>query len=93
MNQATQSVIEFLSHPELNFGTEEDLLLLDEPTELAAEVARLLQNQNAFFDAAQTEELQNQLPQVDWNEVAQEFRNRVQMTARFFDGDAQTHKE
>jgi hypothetical protein len=43
MNPTTEEVIQFLNHPELNFGTEEDLLLLADPEAFQAEVARLLQ--------------------------------------------------
>jgi hypothetical protein len=91
MNSITHEVIEFLNHPELNFGTQEDLLLLADPALLQQEVARLLQEPHAFLDENDAETLRRRLGEADWPQVAEEFRTRVDIAARFFDPDAQTH--
>lgn len=88
MNPTTQSVIEFLTHPELPFGTEEDLLLLSDPDSLHAEVASLLQDNPAVLGAQESEQLKSQLDQADWPLIAQEFSARVALAANFFDQDA-----
>ncbi|HEX8237785.1 MAG TPA: hypothetical protein VF600_17725 [Abditibacteriaceae bacterium] len=93
MNPTTEQVIEFLNHPELNFGTEEDLLLLADPDSLHQEVARLLQEPHAFLENNQAETLRSRLNDADWPRIAEEFRNRVDIAARFFDPDAQTHHQ
>jgi hypothetical protein len=93
MNETTHEVIEFLNHPELNFGTEEDLLLLADPVSLQEEVARLLLEPHAFLNSADTDNLRSRLHDADWSRVAEEFRNRVDVAARFFDPDAQTHHQ
>ena len=91
MNPTTEEVIEFLNHPELQFGTEEDLLLLADPDSLQEEVARLLQEPHAFLESAHAENLRSRLNEADWQRIAEEFRNRVDIAAQFFDPDAQTH--
>ncbi len=93
MNPTTEEVIQFLNHPELNFGTEEDLLLLADPEAFQAEVARLLQEPHAFIESDQAENLRGRLHEADWARIAEEFRNRVDIAAQFFDPDAQTHHQ
>jgi hypothetical protein len=93
MNSTTEAVIEFLNHPELNFGTEEDLLLLADTDALHAEVARLLHEPHAFLESSQAESLRSRLSEADWTRIAEEFRNRVDIAAQFFDPDAQTHHQ
>ena len=89
MNVATQRVIEFLGHPELNFGTEEDVLLLADPVALQNRVASLLDEPQKILSEQHTDDLKEQLPAADWPFIAQEFDTRVNMAARFFDADAQ----
>lgn len=92
MNQATQDVIEFLNHPDLSFGKETtDLELLDDPELLRQRVEDLLEEPSAFLQEGESENLRSQLAQADWPSIAQEFRNRMSMTASFFDDDAATH--
>lgn len=89
MNPTTQQIIEFLSHPELPFGAEEDLLLLADPQALRDRVASLLEEFPAVLGAENSSGLRAQLGQADWPLIAGEFRARVEMASRFFDGDAQ----
>jgi hypothetical protein len=74
MKNITQRVIEFLSHAELPFGGEEDLLLLDDPAAFQARVTGLLD--------------EGKLDAVAWSFVGLEFQARIETAARFFDGDA-----
>lgn len=89
MNPTTQQVIEFLSHPELPFGAEEDVLILSDPEMLHERVVSLLGDYPAVLGRGKTESLQGQLAQADWPFIAQEFRARVGVTSLFFDADAQ----
>ncbi|MBV9865883.1 MAG: hypothetical protein JO316_11055 [Abitibacteriaceae bacterium] len=92
MNQATQDVIEFLNHPDLSFGKETtDLELLDAPELLHQRVADLLEEPSSSLAEGESEKIRSQLAQADWPAIAQEFRNRMSMTASFFDSDAETH--
>jgi hypothetical protein len=93
MNPTTEEVIEFLNHPELSFGTEEDLLLLADPQAFHQEVDRLLQEPHAFIESVHAENLRSRLSSADWPRIAEEFHNRVEIAARFFDPDAQTHHQ
>ncbi len=90
MNPTTQQVIEFLTHPELPFGAEEDVLLLSDPESLHLEVASLLKKHLTVLGEANSEELRARLAQADWPLVAQEFQARIEMASRLFDTDAQT---
>ena len=89
MNTSTQQIIEFLTHPELPFGTEEDVLLMSDPESLQFRVASLLEEFPAVLGNAKTQELQALLANVDWAFIAQEFRARVEVTSTFFEADAQ----
>src|SRR5690606_16366206 len=93
MNDTTQQVIEFLSYPELNFGSEEDILLLAEPQALQSRVASLLDQPHGFLSTPEADELKSRLHDADWPVVAQEFSTRVDMTARFFDADAEAAQQ
>lgn len=90
MNPTTQQVIDFLTHPELPFGAEEDVLLLSDPDGLQDQVASLLDENPAVLGVQNSEDLKAHLSQADWPLVAQEFQARVEMASRFFDTDAQT---
>lgn len=90
MNPTTQQVIEFLSHPELPFGTEEDVLILGDPESLQNRVASLLDEFPAVLPAQNTRSLKEHLGEADWPFIAQEFRARVEVASSFFDADAQT---
>jgi hypothetical protein len=89
MNSITQRVIEFLSHPELPFGGEEDVLLLADPPALWPRVAGLLDEFPLVLGADETQNLKNQLGQADWNAVAQAFAARVEAASGFFGVDAE----
>ena len=93
MNPTTQQVIEFLSHPELPFGAEEDLLLLADPIALQERVASLLEEKPAVLGRENSDTLKSQLAQADWPFIAQEFRARVEVASQFFDGDAQIPRD
>lgn len=88
MNPITQQVIEFLSRPELPFGTEEDLLLMSDPQSLRERVASLLEESPAVLGAPESENLKANLSGADWDFIAQEFRARVEVASRFFESDA-----
>lgn len=88
MNNSTPQIIEFLSHPELPFGTEEDALLLEDPDELRERVAALLDENPDVLGAAETAELKAHLDAVAWSFVALEMQARIEAAARFFDADA-----
>ena len=92
MNQATQDVIEFLNHPDLDFGQPEDVDMLDNP-ELLHQKVRVLLDDPPSFLASQEEalNLRHRLHEADWHAVAHEFRTRLSMASGFFDEDAQTH--
>lgn len=89
MDPVTQQVIQFLSHPELPFGTEEDVLLLADPASLRERVLALLEESPQVLGADQSNSLRSRLAQADWALIAQEFRARVDTAASFFDADAQ----
>ena len=89
MNPFTQRIIEFLSHPELPFGGEEDVLLLADPHALRPRVAALLDDFPKVLGAEDTSDLQTHLDEADWPFIAQEFRARVELASGFFDADAQ----
>jgi len=88
MHPTTQQVIEFLSHPELPFGTEEDVLVLSDPQSLHLRVAALIEEFPAVLGNSQSQSLKARLGEADWSLVAQEFRARVELASGFFDGDA-----
>jgi hypothetical protein len=88
MKNITQRVIEFLSHAELPFGGEEDLLLLDDPAAFQARVTGLLDEYPQVLGATETAELKGKLDEVAWSFVGLEFQARIETAARFFDGDA-----
>lgn len=90
MNPVTQQVIEFLSHPELPFGAEEDLLLLSDPQALRTQVAVLLDENPAVLGEQNSENLKQRLGEADWLFIAQNFLARVDLTANFFEADTQT---
>lgn len=92
MNAATQQVIEFLGSPGLNFGSEEDLLLLADPTALQNRVAALLDEPHNYLEGESASTLKTQLALADWPSIAQEFQTRMEMAARFFDADARAAK-
>lgn len=89
MDPVTQQVIQFLSHPELPFGTEEDVLLLADPSSLRERVIALLEESPSVLGAEQSRTLSSRLTQADWPLIAQEFQARVDTAASFFDADAQ----
>ncbi len=89
MNPTTQQVIAFLSHPDLPFGTEEDVLFLADPEALQTQVAFLLEEHPTVLGNPDTENLKQHLREADWLFIAQEFRARVALASGFFDGDAQ----
>lgn len=91
MNPTTQQVIEFLTHPELPFGTEEDLLILSDAEFLRERVAGLLDEFPAVLGDLETANLKAHLNEADWPFIGQEFRARVAVASNFFDGDAATH--
>ena len=94
MNQATRDVIEFLTHPELNFGNLEDVDLLDDPEMLQQRVRDLLDQRPAFLMSREArEELRTRLEEVHWSAVAEEFRTRLQMASQFFGKDAESHRD
>lgn len=88
MHPTTQQIIAFLSHPDLPFGAEEDVLLLADPEALQTRVAFLLEEHPAILGGSNTESLKQQLGEADWPFIAQEFRARVQLVSGFFDADA-----
>lgn len=88
MNPSTQQVIEFLSHPELPFGTEEDVLLLSDPEALQSHIASLLEEHPAVLGSESTRGLIARLTEADWPFIAQEFQARVAMASGFFDAEA-----
>jgi hypothetical protein len=87
MKNSTQRVIEFLSHPEVTFGGEEDLLVLEDPAVFQARVAGLLDEYPQIFGASETDNLKGQLDGVAWSFVGLEFQARIEQAARFFDDD------
>lgn len=89
MNPITQQTIEFLSHPELPFGTEEDVLILSDPQALHERVASLLEEHPAVLGTQDTANLKAHLSEADWNFIAQEFRARVEVASGFFGADSQ----
>jgi hypothetical protein len=89
MHPTTQQIIAFLSHPDLPFGAEEDVLLLADPEALQTRVAFLLEEHPAVLGGSNTESLTQQLGEADWPFIAKEFRARVQLVSGFFDADAQ----
>jgi hypothetical protein len=89
MNSVTQKVIEFLTHPELPFGTEEDLLLLPDPAGLQERVSGLVDEFPQVFGLAETTALKSQLNEAEWPLIGQEFQARVDTASSFFDPDAQ----
>ena len=88
MNPTTQQVIEFLTHPELPFGAEEDVLLLSDPEALQIEVASLLEEHPAVLGADESTGLKERLSEADWLVIAQEFRTRLALASNFFEPDA-----
>ncbi|MBW3637964.1 MAG: hypothetical protein KY445_16090 [Armatimonadetes bacterium] len=90
MNPTTQQIIEFLSHPELRFGGEEDVLLLADPADLQSRVALLLDESPAILGQDNSQTLKTQLAQADWPLIAGEFRSRIEMASGFFGIDAQS---
>ncbi len=88
MNSITQHVIEFLSHAELPFGGEEDVLLLADPESLQAHVAFLLAESPAVLGAEESQNLKVRLGEADWPLIASEFRSRIEMASGFFGPDA-----
>ena len=94
MNQTTQDVIEFLTHPETRWGDPEALpMLLADPPALHEAVREMLDDAPAFLDSAQTEDLRRRLPEADWPAVTREFQTRLNMASGFFDPDAEAHKD
>ncbi len=88
MHPTTQQVIEFLSHPELPFGTEEDVLFLADPESLRNRVASLIDEFPAVLDNSESQNLKAHLSDADWPFIAQEFRARVELASGFFSDDA-----
>lgn len=86
MSNFTQRIIEFLSHPELPFGTEEDQLLLEDPAALRERVAALLDEYPNILE--DTADLKEHLDEVAWTFVGMEFQARIEVASRFFDEDA-----
>jgi hypothetical protein len=91
MHPTTQQVIEFLSHPELPFGTEEDVLILSDPESLRDRVASLIDEFPAVLGDHESQNLKAHLAEADWPFIAQEFRARVELASSFFDSDANAH--
>ncbi|RYX85954.1 hypothetical protein EON83_04145 [bacterium] len=87
MNPITQQVIEFLTHPELPFGTEEDMLLLNDPKLLRGQVASLLEENPDILGKQDSQSLWACLGEADWPFIAQEFNARVALAANFFEAD------
>ena len=90
LNQPTLDVIEFLTHPDLDFGhSTADVELLGNPELLHQRVHELLENPPTFLTSREEGlKLRAQLGEADWPAVAQEFRTRVAMASRFFGQDA-----
>lgn len=89
MNSTTQQIIEFLTHPELRFGGEEDVLLLADPQALQSRVALLLDESPAILGQEDSQNLKARLGEADWPLIAGEFRSRIEMASGFFGPDAQ----
>lgn len=89
MNPITQQVIEFLTHPELSFGGEEDVLLLADPQALQSRVAVLLEESSAVLGQENSQNLKFRLGEADWPVIAGEFRSRIEMASGFFGPDAE----
>jgi hypothetical protein len=90
MNPTTQQVIEFLTHPELPFGTEEDTLALSDPITLQSRVASLLEEFPAVIGPEPSAHLKARLGEADWPFIGQEFLARIELASNFFDADAQS---
>ncbi len=92
MNQTTQDVIEFLTHPDLDFGDNPlDVELLGQPQLLQQKVRQLLSTPASFLGSWEAEALRSRLDECDWPAVAEEFRMRLKMTSQFFDRDVRQH--
>jgi hypothetical protein len=89
MNPTTQQVIEFLTHPELPFGTEEDTLTLGDPIELQGRVTSLLEEFPLVLGKEHSTSLYGRLGEADWPFIAKEFQARIALASSFFDPDAQ----
>ena len=87
MNQTTEDVIEYLNYAESDFGTSPlDAELLQEPSLLRDRVAELLEAPRKPTDSrALGESLRGRLDEADWAAVSLEMRERLNVTAGFFD--------
>jgi hypothetical protein len=94
MNQITQDVIEFLTHPDLDFGDNPmDAALLDKPELLQQRVRGLLEVPPPFLSSHEAAGLRARLDEADWPTIALEFRTRLHMAAQFFQTDAKSHQK
>lgn len=87
MKNITPLIIEFLSHPELGFGTEEDALLLEDPEALRERVTSLLDEYPSLLGPDEAAELKARLDDVAWSFVALELQARIEAASNF-DTDA-----
>ena len=87
MNQTTEDVIEYLNYAESDFGsTPLDAELLQDPLLLRDRVAELLDSPRKPTDSrALGETLRGRLDEADWQAVSIEMRERLKVTAGFFD--------
>jgi hypothetical protein len=93
MNQATEEVITFINHPELDLGTADEMQFLQSPEAIRDRVEELLSQKHDFLHAEEAVALQNRLDEADWQVVVEELQARIHLTSQFFDGDAATHLE
>ncbi|HEX8465995.1 MAG TPA: hypothetical protein VF627_15380 [Abditibacterium sp.] len=89
MDTTTQKVIEFLSHPELPFGSEEDVRLLDDPDALRDRVAALLDEFPALLGEEASADLKTHLDEAAWSFIALEMETRFEATAGFSENETQ----
>ncbi|HVF09904.1 MAG TPA: hypothetical protein VNA16_03830 [Abditibacteriaceae bacterium] len=89
MNQTTQDVIEFLNHPDLDFGVNaNDAELLANPELLRDRVHALIADVPAFLTSREEgEELRGRLGEADWPCIAEEFQARLKLASSFFGRD------
>ena len=87
MNNFIPQIIEFLSNPEVGFGTDEDMLLLEDSEALHQRVAALLDEFPNVLEPEETAALKAHLDKVPWSFVALEIQARIDMASKFSDAD------
>lgn len=88
MQTITQQVLAFLSHPDLPFGTEADLNLLEDPEALRDRVGSLLDEFPHLLGAEESADLKAHLDEAAWSFIALEFQVRAETEPSFMDEDS-----